>query len=360
MKHFFTCCFLLAYALTVQGQETVGLTEYLNNFENPCEKSEASYVVLTQINRQLQKHGEATAYFIENGAKTTQLYYKGLFEAGKKQGLFVYYYPNGEKSTEGKYKEDKPVGIWKEWYKDKKGKVEHLYEPTTEKDFTSFNLRKVINFWDSTQVQLVKDGTGHYYTIESDLIEQGSLQNSGKHGKWVGKYLSGQVYYEETWKEGVLQEGKSYDSQNKEYVYNTLQKNAVYVGGQQAMAEHLRKHFKYPKKARRRSVESTVYVRFIIDKQGNVRDAKAISKTQQNLEIEAIKTGLRVYAKIKNAKFQTILVEGYVEDFKKTYPELEMEAVRLVNTFPAWETAMLRGQLVSVYFVLPIAFKLVD
>jgi len=78
---------------------------------------------------------------------------------------------------------------------------------------------------------------------------------------------------------------------------------------------------KYPKEAKKKGVEGTVFVSFVINTLGNITD------------IEILKG-------IENGKL------------------LEEEAVRVVKTMTDWKSGKQRGKAVNVKYVLPIRFKL--
>ena len=92
-----------------------------------------------------------------------------------------------------------------------------------------------------------------------------------------------------------------------------------FPGGNDALYNYLGKNVKYPKTAMENRIEGTVYVTFVIQADGSIRDARVIR-------------GL-----------------GYGCD------EIALEAVRQM---PRWNPGMLRNQAVDVQYNLPVKFKL--
>lgn len=92
-----------------------------------------------------------------------------------------------------------------------------------------------------------------------------------------------------------------------------------YPGGNEAMYKFIGRNLKYPKKARKEGIEGKVFIRFVVDKEGNVTKAKVI---------RGIGFGC------------------------------DEEALRVVNKMPKWKPGMQRGKPVSVAFTLPFNFKL--
>lgn len=81
----------------------------------------------------------------------------------------------------------------------------------------------------------------------------------------------------------------------------------------------LYEHIKYPASAHKKKTEGKVFVSFIIEKDGSVSEAKIA---------------------------------------KSVSPELDQEALRLVNSMPKWKPGKQRGQFVRVSYTLPIEFRL--
>jgi TonB family protein len=92
-----------------------------------------------------------------------------------------------------------------------------------------------------------------------------------------------------------------------------------FPGGQEAMMKYLAEQIKYPAEDKKNKVEGNVFVSFVIDKTGVVRNAE-------------IKRGVSA--------------------------TIDAEALRVVSSMPAWRPAENKGEKVSVQYVLPIAFRL--
>jgi TonB family protein len=92
-----------------------------------------------------------------------------------------------------------------------------------------------------------------------------------------------------------------------------------FPGGQEALAAFMKKEVKYPKKAKRDGIEGTVYVSFVVDKDGSVTDV-------------AVARGVD--------------------------PLLDAEAMRAVRLMPKWKPGSQNGKPVKTRFHLPVRFKL--
>lgn len=105
----------------------------------------------------------------------------------------------------------------------------------------------------------------------------------------------------------------------KEQVYKFVSIMPKYALGEEGLAEYLSQHIKYPRSAFESGIEGTVYVEFVIEKDGEV-------------------TGVTIA--------------------RSVHPLLDNEAARVVADMPNWIPGEQNNQKVRVSFVLPIRFKL--
>jgi periplasmic protein TonB len=124
---------------------------------------------------------------------------------------------------------------------------------------------------------------------------------------------TGEIVFDEPVEE-VVKEGNDED-----IIFTVVEQQAEFEGGFEAMAKFLGKNMKYPAQARRMGIEGSVFVSFIIDKDGNISDPQVI--------------------------------KGISADCDK-------EAVRVVKLMPPWKPGKQNGKAVKCRFVLPIKFKL--
>jgi periplasmic protein TonB len=94
-----------------------------------------------------------------------------------------------------------------------------------------------------------------------------------------------------------------------------------YIGGDAAMMTYLSKNIKYPQIARENGIKGTVFVKFVVEKNGAVSEV-------------AIAKGVDA--------------------------SLDAEAKRVVSSMPKWTPGKQAGQPVAVQYTLPVKFQLVD
>lgn len=92
-----------------------------------------------------------------------------------------------------------------------------------------------------------------------------------------------------------------------------------FIGGAGKLFEYLGKNLKYPELAKTTGIQGKVFVQFVVDKNGKIKDVKVLQG------INAL---------------------------------LDKEALRVVSEMPDWKAGKQHGKPVSVIYNLPISFKL--
>jgi protein TonB len=108
--------------------------------------------------------------------------------------------------------------------------------------------------------------------------------------------------------------------EDRDVVRTFVEKMPSFPGGNDALAKFLSKNIRYPHMASENGIEGRVFIQFVVDYEGNIKDVKAVG---------AIRGG-----------------------------GLEEEAMRLVKLMPKWTPGRQNGQAVSVQFNLPVSFQL--
>ena len=92
-----------------------------------------------------------------------------------------------------------------------------------------------------------------------------------------------------------------------------------YPGGMVELMKFLQRNMRYPKEAQEQGKQGRVIVQFVVEKDGSITDAKIA---------------------------------------KSVDPQLDAEALRVVNAMPNWTPGKQRGKEVRAYFTLPVTFRL--
>lgn len=100
-------------------------------------------------------------------------------------------------------------------------------------------------------------------------------------------------------------------------IYTAVEQMPEFPGGAKALSKYLDSHAVYPKSAKTRHHQATVYVNFVVGSNGKLTDIKVV---------------------------------------KNTFADLDSEAVRVVNSMPDWSPGKTNGTAVAVYYTIPIHF----
>ncbi len=147
---------------------------------------------------------------------------------------------------------------------------------------------KCLAVWDTLGNQVVVAGTGKGIYYESRTSNEGAFLDGLKDGKWIGRTLKGKLVYEETYANGVLQEGESY-SDNQTYHYTAVEQMAEFDGGVSAFGKFLSKTLSYPREAQKSRIGGKVYVQFVVCTDGTLCDYKVLKSVGGGCDEEAVR-----------------------------------------------------------------------
>ncbi len=94
---------------------------------------------------------------------------------------------------------------------------------------------------------------------------------------------TGEVIFEEPVEEVVKEES------DEDVIFTVVEQQAEFDGGFEAMAKFIAKNMKYPAQARRMGVEGSVFVSFVVDREGNISDPQVIKGISADCDKEAIR-----------------------------------------------------------------------
>lgn len=106
-----------------------------------------------------------------------------------------------------------------------------------------------------------------------------------------------------------------------DYVFEAVEQDAMFPGGDGALVEWIGKHTDYPQVALENGVQGTVRVRFVVKKDGTIGDAKVL---------------------------------------KPVDPALDKEALRVIKSLPKFIPGKMNGHAVNCYFTCPVKFRIVN
>ena len=109
------------------------------------------------------------------------------------------------------------------------------------------------------------------------------------------------------------------DGVAKEEVFMVAEKMPEFPGGMKELLKFLQDNLKYPENAMKNNVQGRVIVQFVVEKDGTLTEFKVARSVD---------------------------------------PDLDAEALRVLQTMPKWKPGMQRGKIVRVKFTVPVSFKL--
>jgi periplasmic protein TonB len=102
-------------------------------------------------------------------------------------------------------------------------------------------------------------------------------------------------------------------------IFTVVEQDPQYPGGYDAMMTFVKQNMKYPANARRLNIEGTVYVGFVVNKDGSISDVKVL---------------------------------------RGIMTECDNEAVRVIRMMPAWKPGKQNGRNVNVRYTVPLKFRM--
>ncbi len=123
-----------------------------------------------------------------------------------------------------------------------------------------------------------------------------------------------------TLKEEVVVEKKEEKPvEKKEEIFKSVEQMPQFPGGEAALMKYLSSHINYPPMAAENNIQGRVVVQFVVDKTGKVGEVKVVRSVDK---------------------------------------DLDKEAVRVCKSLPKFTPGRQNGQAVSVWYTLPVTFKL--
>ncbi|MDE6533246.1 MAG: energy transducer TonB [Muribaculaceae bacterium] len=105
----------------------------------------------------------------------------------------------------------------------------------------------------------------------------------------------------------------------EEEIFQAVEQNAEFPGGQAALMKFLKDNIRYPEAAQQNDIQGRVIVRFVVEKDGSI---------------------------------------GQITIMKGVDKDLDREALRVVKKMPKWQPGKNNGVAVRSYFNLPVTFRL--
>lgn len=237
-------------------------------------------------------------FTVEDYFLSGQIQMTGTFRSIRpdyKTGTFIYWYENGNKQAECEYENNELNGQYLEWYENGRQKsIQYFYQGKLN---------------------------GTYQSWKDDGIPKLNIQylDGKKHGYFISYYPNGKPVRKDLYENDEFIEGKCFNDKEEPITYFPYITMPAFKGGMSALRSYIRNEIRYPKNALRSGIQGMVLTRFTVDEKGNVMGAE--------------------------------IIRGDRDEFN-------VEALRLISSFPQWIPGRIDDQPAPIQVTLPIEFTL--
>lgn len=285
MKKIFLLGVFLSFTSFVKAQSSETITEYFDKDWGALNSPKSAVFYRTVENR-------APVIIVRDytmsGKLCAMAEWRNVESEMMKDGSSVTYFENGAVKEEGPFKSGKAWGVFKYYYESGRPHMETLRKDTDT---------RYLHIWSETGDELLQNNSG--------IVPLTSTREGYK------------MYMEVEDSVNVVEFAVSHNGMDT--VYSKSDRVAEFDGGLQALASFVQMHLKYPAEARRNREHGSIFVSFVVRKDGTIVDCS--------------------------------IIKGVSE-------ALDEEALRCVSSMPPWLPAVVKGRAVTSRFVLPIKFNL--
>jgi len=199
--------------------------------------------------------------------------------------------------------------------------IEYISEDSLKTKVMLFSIDGILKSIEQYSNYKKKTKEGKSYTYHSDLkLKSIADFKDGKYHDTLKTFHSnGTIKRLEIFEDGKTVKGNCYGINGNDTLYFPYETIGRYPGGEDALIKYLVKNIKYPEKARKKGIEGTVYIKFLVNKNGDIENLK---------------------------------VAKSVDLF------LDTEAMRVVAQMGKWIPGEIDGEKIALFYTLPIKFKL--
>lgn len=188
--------------------------------------------------------------------------------------------------------------------------IEAVQEPEPEEALPE----EILNTIKDTEIAIAADNE-----VTEDITSKDDVQEStAAAGASTFDQGTDNLEVVRTYKDEIIVEEKKPEPV-KDEIFTAVEQMPQFPGGEAELLKYVATHIKYPTMAAENNIQGRVVVKFVVKKDGNV---------------------------------------GEVVVLRGKDPDLDKEAVRVVKSLPKFIPGKMNGQAVSVWYTLPINFKL--
>jgi TonB family protein len=292
MKRILLANITLICAINIYSQLITDTIFYDNNWQQSDPENASYYrIVSSDTSGKIQ-------YLVKDYYMSEHLQMTGTYKSispDYKTGTFKYWYENGQCQLVCSYVNNKLDGEYFEYYDNGR--------PKNKKNYKNGLL----------------DGTEKSWSSQGLLAKVVEYKDGVKHGRFLTYYDNGQLIRKDIYRNNKFVKGNCYTREGKDTSYFNYFIMPKFKGGLEGFKRFILDGIKYPEIARQNREEGQVYLKFTVDKEGNVIKAKIIKADKE-----------------------------YFNE----------EVMRVLKLSPKWIPGRKDGKLINVTITIPISFKI--
>lgn len=321
MKLFFLTILVFTASLTSAQQNILSVTFLKNDGRQVDNRDSADYI------RQVSAPDSGTVlfnvvYYYKDGkrqlvGKTSKADHMTL------EGICTTYFKNGVRKSTCTYVKGVKKGSEYDSFPNGKPYLQLLYPENGDMyDDVTGNYLIAMNY-DSLGNKLVENGNGYFKFFDDSfktVVEEGGVKNGKRDGVCKGSFKKNKAHFTENYASGLLVDGTAVYEDGSTSVYKGARSvPPQFKGGLKAFYKYLSRHIEYPDDARAITIQGTVILSFIVERDGKTSNVKIV---------------------------------------KGVYPSIDNEALRVMKECPFWLPGTQYGRPVRVQYGVPINFTL--
>lgn len=262
MKKLFCIGFTLYCSFAASAQMLLDTVWFDRNWKQSTRDSAAYYrIVYADTSGNIRFL--VNDYYL-NGTRQMQGFYTSI-NPDVKNGLFVYYYPDGSKMIECTFINNAVNGIFTEWHQN--GQIKSRIGYKNGRYHGSF---------------LTWDSNGN--PVLSVMYREGEL-----HGKFVSFYPNGQKVREDVYSRGTLRKKRCFTENGKDTAWFPYLALPEFPGGRSKLQEFIEEHLIYPAEAFATRLQGNVELEVRVGTDGRLVNIRVVDATRQDFADEAVR-----------------------------------------------------------------------
>lgn len=283
-SYLYASLFLLFFSLSF-SQTPISKKIYLDSLRNETDEINHKYYRIVKNYSLTQDQ-----YVFKDYYKSGKLQMVGNSKSKdhlKHEGIFIFYFENGNKRAVSNYRNSRLEGKQFEWYEN--GNIQSEIEyPDAQNEPTTSDV-KINQFWDKDNTQTIVDGNGYYEFKDNTYSVSGKIKNGVRDGIWKEHTENPTNSYIEKYENGKFISGIRVDFDKKEHKYYKFETKPNPRNGIEDFYDYIRKNFKHTRESIEFKAEGKIYVQFVVDKTGEIIDPKILKGLGHGLDEEAIR-----------------------------------------------------------------------